>query len=88
MIEAPTLDHDTMMLVEYGRQVSANGRLERRIVANLFAHLASCNWFPVALDDGDTTTEVASPRAVMELMFNLDLCRVTMANGDTPFCLC
>jgi hypothetical protein len=71
-IDPPALDHDAMMLREFGRKVSATGKVERRVVANLFAHLAQHGWQLVHVNDGSDCTPVADAKAAMELMFNLD----------------
>lgn len=62
-----------------GRCVSPNGRLERRIVANLIAHLKKHNFRPVSVHDGDEETRATDTKAVMELVFNLDDCWVYFA---------
>lgn len=49
----PILDIDARL---YGdRPIGARGKLERRIVAGLIAHLTEAGWLPSGLFDGDTT---------------------------------
>lgn len=81
-VEVPELDHDAMMLQRFGHKVSPNGRLERRIVANLFAHMLAAGWRPYAVDDGEEVTKVADAKAAMELIFDLDEVRVVFANAE------
>ncbi len=71
-ILVPSLDHDAMMREKFGHEVSANGRLERRIVAALCAHLGALGWSPFIVDDGDRKTPVHDTKSAMELLFNLD----------------
>ena len=71
-VEVPELDHDAMMLFRYGHKISPNGRLERRIVAALCAHLAERGWLPAAVHDGDGERLVHNTKSAMELIFNLD----------------
>lgn len=72
MVEVPALDHDALMLSKYGVKVSPNGRLERRIVANLIAHLAAAGFAVVGVYDGEEESPAADAKAAMELIFNLD----------------
>ena len=72
MIFVPMLDHDKMMFRKYGRAVSPAGRLERRIVAALCAHLAREGFDVYSVWDGEAETAVASTKDAMELIFNLD----------------
>jgi hypothetical protein len=81
-IEVPTLDHDKMMLERFGHKVSPNGRLERRIVANLIAHLSERGWMVCSVDDGDERTDVTNAKQAMELIFNLDDVNVFFTNGN------
>lgn len=68
----PELKHDAMMLAQYGREVSANGRMERRIVAALCGHLKERGFEPIAVFDGEERTKTSDAKSVMELVFNLD----------------
>jgi hypothetical protein len=76
----PVLDHDKMMYERFGcdSHLRVKGRLERRIVWNLFAHLAQHGWLPWSVFDGEERTRTYTPKAAMELMFNLDEVHVTM----------
>lgn len=71
-VVVPALDHDAMMLARFGHTVNANGRLERRIVAALCAHMGAAGWTPCGVYDGDDRTAVTDTRSAMELLFNLD----------------
>jgi len=81
-VEVPELEIDAFMLKKYGTQVSPNGRLERRIVANLFAHLEKNGFQVVALDDTDELQDCAGAKAAMELIFNLDTAYVHVSGPD------
>ena len=93
-VQVPELDHDAMMLTRFGTRVSPTGRRERRIVANLIAHLHHAGFVPVWVNDG--AEEIAVPlspddlnatmKAPMELIFNLDEARVGFCriNGNYP----
>lgn len=72
IIQAPALDHDAMMLKKWNQKVSPNGKLERRIVANLIAHMEANGWKVQGVHDGDDFTECADMKAAMELIFDLD----------------
>lgn len=82
ILQPPPLDHDAKMLSEFDHKVSVNGKLERRIVWNLFAYLATKGWKPTSLDDGDGTKQpTPDAKSVMELLFNLDDAHVYVTNG-------
>lgn len=72
----PDLDHDAKMLKQFGHKVSPNGKLERRIVAALIAHMGEHGWTPLEVSDGDETMQAADAKAAMELIFNLDWARL------------
>jgi hypothetical protein len=82
IIQAPDLDHDAMMLAEFGHKVSPNGRLERRIVANLIAHLEAHGFTPESLFDGEEEPKVSDAKSAMELIFNLDECTLWVRKGE------
>lgn len=71
-MRVPTLDIDREMLNKYGRKVSPNGRLERRIVAALCAHLVTKGFELHSVWDGEVETKVHTTKGAMELIFNLD----------------
>jgi hypothetical protein len=83
-VEAPALDHDRMMLEKYKIAVIPRGKIERRVVANLLAHLWANGFQPVELNDGEEETKVEGPQNTMELMFNLDECRVYFSHASAP----
>jgi len=67
----PTLELDRTMLEKYGRRVSVDGRLERRIVCNLVAHLGRAGYVPFCVYDGEEHVPASDVQGVMELVFNL-----------------
>lgn len=67
----PELDVDAEALSRHGHRVSPNGRLERRIVAALVAHLGTHGWKPSTLYDGEETTGISTAKEAMELIFAL-----------------
>jgi hypothetical protein len=71
-VAVPELEIDAEMLRRHQHHVSANGRLERRIVAALVAHMTQHGWRPSTVYDGEETTEVTDAKSVMEVIFNLD----------------
>lgn len=71
-VTAPALDHDAMMKKRFGVDVSATGRRERRIVANLIAHMEREGWKVQGVHDGDGFDIAVTAKAAMELIFNLD----------------
>ena len=81
-VTVPALDHDAMMEKRFGQKVSPEGRLERRIVANLIAHMEAKGWKVYAVDDDDEATLVQDGKAAMELIFNLDDALLTFVNAD------
>lgn len=70
--DVPALDHDDMMLVKFGQGVSAEGRLERRIVWNLCAHLEAAGFQVYRTFDGEEMRYPKTAKGAMELIFNLD----------------
>lgn len=72
IVTAPALDIDALMLTRYDRKVSTNGRLERRIVANLIAHLQAAGFEPVSVYDGEDTTLAQDAKEAMECVFSVD----------------
>lgn len=80
-VEAPDLDHDKMMLERFSHMLSENGKLERFIVANLFAHLAEHDFYPRAIWDGEDVEKVSTAKEAMEFIFNLDEVSVRVAKG-------
>lgn len=71
-VKVPALDHDDMMRKRFGTVVRPSGRLERRIVANLIAHVLKAGFKLHSVNDGDEITPVRTMKAAMELIFNLD----------------
>lgn len=71
-IKVPALDHDAKMLKEFGHKVTPNGRLERRIIAALIAHLKRNGFSVVGVWDGEEFTKASNAKEAMEAIFNLD----------------
>ena len=71
-IVVPDLDIDATMLAQHGQKVSPNGKLERRIVAALIAHLGTHGWSLDSVFDGEIVTFINNTKDAMELIFNLD----------------
>lgn len=80
-VTVPALDHDAAMLLNFGTKVSVSGKLERRIVANLVAHLARRGFLPHSVHDGELTTRVYSAKEAMELIFDLDQVSLRFQRG-------
>lgn len=72
MFKTPALEHDAMMLKRFGQSVSPQGKLERRIVANLIAHIEKAGFKVHSVYDGDEEIRVKDMKSAMELIFNLD----------------
>ena len=73
----PALDIDATL----GRPVAVNGKIERRIVASLIAHLKANGWEPKGVWDGEEEVPVTTAKEVMELLFNLDDAHVYFSKG-------
>ncbi|KVV40800.1 hypothetical protein WT27_12775 [Burkholderia territorii] len=71
------------MLRRFGHKVSPNGKLERRIVANLIAHLEAGGFQVIGLYDGDDLTAVTTAKEAMELIFNLDEASLRIGKAGT-----
>jgi hypothetical protein len=70
--QPPALEHDAMMLERFKQEVSANGRIERRIAWNLLMWLEQHGWHVSEMWDGEEDTKLTSAKQTMELLFNLD----------------
>lgn len=68
----PQLDIDELMARRHGHTVSPNGKLERRIVAALIAHLESRGFVPMRTWDGEEWERTTDTKSAMEVIFNLD----------------
>lgn len=71
-VTVPALDHDAMMLRRFGCKVSPSGVVERRIVANLIAHLGKAGFSVHSVNDGEELTAVNDMKSAMELVFAVD----------------
>ncbi len=76
LINAPDLKIDKALYAREGGKVPPNGKLERRIIWNLFSRLKAAGYMPALVDDTDEETTVKSAMEAMELIFNLDDCTV------------
>jgi hypothetical protein len=81
-VRVPSLDHDAMMKRRFGTEVSATGRRERRIVANLIAHMEREGWKVQGVHDGDGFDKTPDMKSAMELIFNLDLAGLYFEKGS------
>ncbi len=81
IVQAPALDHDKMMKAKCGQEISATGRRERRIVANLIAHMERAGWKVQGVHDGDQFDKADTAKGAMELIFNLDIARLYFEKG-------
>lgn len=72
--QPPALDIDAILFAR--EPMPAPCRLERRIVWNLLQHLQAAGWHVRSVHDGDELTIVSSQKEAMELVFNLDECRL------------
>jgi hypothetical protein len=81
-VKTPSLDHDAMMKKRFGHEVSPKGRQERRIVANLIAHMEREGWKVQGVHDGDGFDKAADMKSAMELIFNLDDAGLYFEKGD------
>jgi hypothetical protein len=69
-VVAPELAIDKLLY--RGGPVPVNGKLERRIAANLLAFMATKGWNVFNVWDSEENTPVITAIDVMELVFNLD----------------
>ena len=67
----PALDIDAFMLKNHNERVSNNGKVERRIVANLLAHLDAAGFTPTAVDNRDDLLKVRTAKSAMERIFEV-----------------
>ena len=79
--DVPDLEHDEMMAKRFGCTVGPKGRLERRVVWNLFQHLSAAGWHVTQVYDGDEFKQVHTVKGAMELIFDLDEVSVRFARG-------
>jgi hypothetical protein len=71
-LENIQLDHDAMMLEKFGHKVSQDGKLERRIVAGLVAHMETKGFRVTGVWDGEEWEKADTAKQAMEFIFNLD----------------
>lgn len=75
-VVVPDLEIDEIFLRKYNQPVTANGRLERRIVAGLCAHMAQHGFLVNGVHDGEEETLTYTVGGAMNLIFNLDEARL------------
>ena len=87
-ILTPRLDHDASMLERFNTVVGTNGRIERRIVANLIAHMQANGFVVHSVYDGEEETLIKylkngdAIKAAMEIIFNLSECSLRISRAD------
>lgn len=72
LIEAPTLDCDAMTFRGDNASIHARMRIERKLIANLIAHLDAAGFKVTAVSDGEDRHKVADMKAAMEVIFSVD----------------
>lgn len=82
-VKVPDLAHDAMMKKRFGTEVSPTGRRERRIVANLVAHMERAGWKVQGVHDGDDFTHAPDMKSAMELIFDLDDAGLYFEKGNS-----
>lgn len=78
-IFAPVPALKTDWRAEPREPMSANARMERRIVANLIAHLERAGWAPYVNDDGGERVRTPDMQSAMESVFSVDESRLHFA---------
>ena len=71
-IRVPNLDRDLEMTEKFGLKISQNGKLERRIVAALIAHMEQKGFRVTGVWDGEVWEKADTAKEAMEFIFNLD----------------
>jgi len=61
---------------------SVNGKLERRVIANLINHVIRNGFKIVGIDDGEEFTGTTGIQDSMELIFNVDQCDIVVCTQD------
>ena len=77
----PTLEIDARLGYGPGRTMSPEAKCERRIANNLIRHLKAAGFQPVSVWDGETDEAAITAKAMLELIFNLDECRLYFKRG-------
>lgn len=75
-VEVPSLQIDDFLKRNFGRDRNPTTIIEQRIVANLLVHLSEHGFKALLIDDTEEETAILMPSQLMNLMFNLDDCRV------------
>lgn len=71
-VVVPALDHDAMMLEKFATKLSDRCVLERRIVANLIAHLQRAGFYVHSVNDGEELRAASDAKSAMEMVFAVD----------------
>jgi hypothetical protein len=72
VVRAPQLDIDKILFKEANGIPHERCRVERRVVANLIAHLDRAGFKLRSVFDGEDTEKVSTMKEAMEAIFNLD----------------
>lgn len=80
LAECPALKINTVLYSD--RPMPTRVKLEQRVVWALFRHMEQRGWSAASVHDGDEETRVRSPKAAMELCFNLDDAYVFFRNAE------
>lgn len=80
-VVVPVLKIDGLLFK--GRTIPYHGKVERRIVANLIAHMTFHGWTVASVWDGEEDEAVSDMVSAMELIFNLDEARLYFKKGDS-----
>lgn len=79
---APALDIDAQLFAPATRYAMERRHMgERAVVWNLLQHMARHGWRASSVNDGEGVTLCASPREVMEIVFNLDESAIRFRKG-------
>lgn len=84
-VVVPKLDIDDILYRETNGRPHARGVRERRIVANLIAHLQERGFNPVEVFDGDEFEPTPDIKSAMEIIFNLDEASLQMIKSGVGY---
>jgi len=82
LIEVPELDIDRVSLESFGRKVSQDGKLERRIVTALISHMQDNGFRITGVWDGEAWEKADTAKQAMEFIFNLDDCSLRFVKSE------
>jgi len=81
-VEVPALKCDQKSLLKYGTILTSWNRRERRIVANLIAHLNRNGYSVIGVYDGDEEVAVKDVRGAMEVAFGGDKAELIVRHSE------